>query len=471
VVAGEAGGITQRIGAYQVEKDGKRITFLDTPGHEAFTAMRARGASVTDIAVLVVAVDDGVMPQTIEAIDHVRAAGVPMIVALNKIDIEGTNVDGVKQHLADLDLVPEDWGGDVICVPVSAREKIGLDTLLEMILLVAEMQDLRANPKRTAAATVIEGQLDRAKGPLATLLVEDGTLTAGDCIVIGETYGRIRAMFDYRGRRIESAGPATPVVVLGLHEVPRAGDRVEVVQDEKSARSTASERLAEMREADLRPSTGLTLEEIFVRLEGAQTRELNLILKVDAQGSISPVVSSLEGLGDEELRVNFIRRATGQITESDVMLARASQAVIIGFGVGIDPAAQRMAETEGVDIRLYHIIYRLIEDIDKALKGLLEPVYEDVTMGKARVLAVFRVPQRGSVAGVQVTEGKIQRSALARLRRGGKVIYDGRVASLRRFTEDVSEVETGFECGVGLEGFQRFEEGDIIEFYGKERVS
>ena len=471
VVAGEAGGITQSIGAYQVERDGKKITFLDTPGHEAFTAMRARGAKATDIVVLVVAADDGVMPQTIEAIDHARAAGVPIIVALNKIDKENANVDGVKQHLADIGLAPEDWGGNTICVSVSARKRIGIDALLETILLVAEMEDLKANPKRSAAATVIEGRLDRTKGPLATLLIEDGTLRSGDCIVINDTYGKIKAMFDHSGRRVKSAGPATPVVVLGLRQVPRAGDRIEAVKDEKTAKAIAVERLAQAREAGLRSPRRLSLEEVFAQMQAGEIKELNLILKADAQGSIAPVVNSLERLGDAERKVHFIRQATGGITESDVMLARASNAIVVGFNVSVDPAALRMAETEGIDVRLYDIIYRVIEDIDRALTGLMDPVYEDVTVGRAQVLAVFRIPQRGRVAGVRVIDGKALRSAMVRVLRDGKVIHDGKMASLRRFTEDVSEVGTGFECGIGLETFRNFEEGDVLEFYRKERVS
>ena len=471
VVGGESGGITQSIGAYQVEKDGKKITFLDTPGHKAFTEMRARGASVTDIVVLVVAVDAGVMPQTIEAIDHARAAGVPIIVALNKIDKAHANVDGVKQHLADIGLAPEDWGGSTICVPVSAQQKTGLDALLETILLVAEMEDLQANPNRPASGTVIEGRLDRTKGPIATILIEDGTLRCRDCIVIGDTFGKVRAMFDYNGRRLKSAGPATPVVVLGFQHVPRAGDRIEAVEDERSARLLASERQADSREASLRPPGRLSLEDIFAQMMAGEIKELNLILKADAQGSIAPVVSSLEKLGEEDLKINFIHQSTGSITESDIMLARASRAIVAGFRVSVDPAAQRMADAEGVEVRLYDIIYRLIEDIDKALKGLMDPVYEDVIIGKAQVLALFRIPKRGAVAGVRVIEGKVLRNAMARVLRDGNVIHDGKLSSLRRFTEDVTEVGTGFECGVGLEGFQNCAEGDILEFYRKEQVS
>jgi len=472
VVAGEVGGITQHIGAYQVEKQGKLITFLDTPGHEAFTAMRARGAQVTDLAVLVVAADDGVMPQTLEAIDHARAAQVPIIVALNKIDKENANPELVKQQLAEAGLVVEDYGGNVICVPVSARQKIGIENLLEMILLVAEMEDLRANPDRPARGTVIESRLDKARGPLATLLVQDGTLRTGDNLVIGGIAGRVRAMFDDKGERIEVALPSTPVVVLGLPEVPEAGSQFSVVEDERTARAMASEyALAHKTSAEQAPTRPTTLEEIYARAREGQAKSLNLILKADVQGSIEPIESSLARLGDENLKVRLLLKGTGNITESDVSLAIASDAIIIGFNVQVDPAAARFAEANGVDIRLYDIIYRLTEDIDKALKGLLEPVYRDVTIGHAEVRAVFRIPKVGAVAGVIVTDGIAARNAWARILRAGKAIHEGRVASLKRFTEDVREVATGYECGVGIEGFDAFEIGDVIEFYRKERAS
>ena len=472
VVAGEVGGITQHIGAYQVETHGRLITFLDTPGHEAFTAMRARGARVTDIAVLVVAADDGVMPQTLEAINHARAAGVPIVVALNKIDKESANPDLVKQQLAEADLVAEEYGGNVIVVPVSAKQKIGIDTLLEMILLVADMADLRADPTRPARGTVIEGRLDRARGPMATLLVQDGTLRSGDNLVIGTIAGRVRAMFNERGERIEEAPPSTPAAVLGLPEVPEAGSTFEVVADEKTARAIASERaLAQKAPAEQAPTRPMTLEEVYARAAEGQVKSLNLILKADVQGSIEPIETSLARLGDENLKVRLLLKGTGSITESDVSLAIASNAIVIGFNVPVDPAAARLADANGVDIRVYDIIYRLTEDIEKALKGLLEPVYRDVTIGHAQVRATFRIPKVGTIAGAMVTDGIAARNAFVRVLRGGNRIHDGKVASLKRFTEDVREVAAGYECGIGLEGFDAFETGDILEFYRKEQAS
>lgn len=472
VVAGEAGGITQHIGAYQVEKQGKRITFIDTPGHEAFTAMRARGAQITDIAVLVIAADDGVMPQTIEAIDHARAAQVPIIVALNKMDKDNANPERVKQQLADIGLTVEDWGGDVICVPVSAKEQTGIENLLEMILLVAEMAELRANSKHPAVGTVIEGRLDRSKGPMATVLVQDGTLKVGDNIVVDDICGRVRAMFDDKGKRIRSAGPAVPAAILGLPAVPRAGDAFEVLPDERSSRALAAERVEQKREAPIRPSRILSLDDLYARIQAGKVKELNIILKADVQGSIEPLRDSLEKLGDEGLRVRIIRQATGNITESDIMLAIASQAIVIGFNVQTDPAARLMAEAEGVDARHYEVIYRLLDDIEKALKGLLEPTYKEMVIGHAEVRAIFDIPRKGKVAGLYVSDGKVMRDALARIARGdGEVVYDGQVSSLKRFAEDVDEVNVGYECGLGLENFKDFKEGDIIEFYRKERVS
>jgi len=467
----EAGGITQRIGAYQVEVQGRKITFIDTPGHEAFTAMRARGAQVTDIAVLVVAADDGVMPQTVEAIDHARAAQVPIIVAINKIDKPEANPERVKRQLADLSLTAEDWGGDVICVPISAKKRIGIEELLENILLVADLEGLKANPNRPAVGTVIEGKMDEKRGPMATLLVQNGTLKVGDVVVVGSIYGRVRAMLDDEGKPLRKAPPSTPVAIMGLSEVPRAGDIFEVVKDEKTARSIIAKRLEEERLAAARPTKALSLDELYAQIQMGKIKELNLILKVDAQGSLEPIVNSLEKLGSEELKVRIIHQGTGNVSESDVMLAIASRALIIGFAVDVDPAARRLADTEGVDIRLYDVIYHLVDDIDKALKGLLEPVYEEVVIGHAEVRAIFKISKVGKVAGVYVLDGKITRDALARIQRDGNVVYDGRVASLKRFTEDVKEVNAGFECGLGLEDFQDFVEGDIIEFYKKEKVS
>ena len=470
VVASEAGGITQHIGAYQVEHRGKKITFLDTPGHEAFTAMRARGAQGADIAVLVVAADDGVMPQTLEAIDHARAAQVPIIVAINKMDKPNANPERVKKQLSEAGLDPEEWGGNVICVPVSAKEKTGIEELLDSILLVADLAEIKANPNRPAMGTVIEAKLDKSRGPTATLLVQNGTLREGDSLVIDDIYGRVRAMFNEKGEKLKEAPPSTPVVVLGLSGVPRAGDIFEVVEDEKTARAIAAQRAEEKERGAARPGRALSLEEIYARMEAGQVKELRLILKTDVQGAIEPVVSSLEKLSHDELKVKFIHVGTGNISESDIMLAVASKAIVIGFNVEVDPAARIMAEAEGVDVRLYDVIYKLIEDVDKALKGLLEPTYEELVTGRAEVRAVFTIPRVGNVAGVYVTEGLLSRNSLARVKRDGQVIYEGRVASLKRFAEDVKEVRAGYECGVGLEGFGDFKEGDIIELYREERV-
>ncbi len=471
VVAGEAGGITQHIGAYQVERNGEKITFIDTPGHEAFTAMRARGAQVTDIAVLVVAADDGVMPQTNEAIDHARAANVPIVVAINKMDRANADPERVKKQLADLGLPVEEWGGSTIAVPVSAKQGTGIDTLLEMILLVAEMSDLRANPDRKAMGTVIEGKLDRSRGPSATLLVQNGTLRVGDYILIGETYGRIRAMFNEAGKRMKTASPSIPVVVLGLSNVPQAGDTFKVVSDEKTARALAAERAEQRRAEEQRPVRALSLDDIYAQMQAGAMKELNVILKADVQGALEPVANSLEKLGDEDLRVRIIHQGAGNITESDISLAIASHAIVIGFNVQAEPAARAMAETEGVQIRYYQVIYKLIEDIDKALKGLLEPVYEKVVIGHAEVRAIFRISRIGKVAGVYIEDGTVKRNARVTVLRDSEEIYDGTINSLKRFTEDVTEVPTGLECGIGLDNFQDFEEGDILEVYTKERVA
>jgi translation initiation factor IF-2 len=469
VVAGEAGGITQHTGAYQIEHTGKRITFIDTPGHEAFTAMRARGAQVTDIAVLVVAADDGVMPQTKEAIDHARAANVPIVVAINKIDKANANPDAVKKQLTEVGLTVEDWGGHTIAVPLSAKDGTGVETLLEMILLVAEMSTIIANPDRPAVGTVIEGKLDRSKGPSATLLVQNGTLRVGDDLVIGEIYGRIRAMFDDAGKRIKAAPPSFPVVVLGLSSVPHAGDIFRVVPDERTARALATEKTEEKLSREQGPARALSLEDIYAQMRAGA--ELNIILKADVHGALEPVVNSLDKLGTEDLKVKIIHEGIGNITESDVSLAIASQAIVIGFNVQAEPAALTMAEAEGVQVRRYRVIYKLIEDIDNALKGLLEPVYEEVIIGHAEVRATFRAARLGRVAGVYVQDGSAQRDARARVLRNEEQVHDGSVASLKRFTEDVDEVAAGLECGVGVDNFNEFEEGDILEFYRRERVA
>ncbi len=472
VVAGESGGITQHIGAYQVEKDGRKITFIDTPGHEAFTAMRARGAQVTDLAVLVVAADDGVMPQTREAIDHARAAGVPIVVALNKMDRPSARPERVKQQLADVGLTVEDWGGEVICVPVSAKQKQGIEELLENILLVTDVADLKSNPDRPAVGTVIEGQLDRHRGPTATLLVQGGTLRVGDALVIGAICGRVRAMYDDQGRPVTEAPPSMPVLVMGLSDVPEAGDIFEVVENERQARLIAAERAEKARLAAGQPARPrfTSLDDLFGRFEAGEATELNLILKADVQGSLEPIASSLEKLSTEDLKVKLLHQGTGRISESDVMLAAASNAIIIGFRVDVDEAARRQALQEGVSIRQYDVIYNLIDDVDKALKGKLEPQYEEVVIGHAEVRAVFTIKRRGNVAGCYITDGEVTRNALVRVLRGGQEIFAGRIDSLRRFQEDVSEVKAGFECGIGLAGFDAFQAGDTLEFYRKEQV-
>ena len=472
VAGGEAGGITQRMGAYQVEKQGRKITFIDTPGHAAFTAMRARGAKATDIAVLVVAADDGVMPQTIEAINHAKAAQVPIIVAINKMDKAEANPDLVKQQLSDQGLVVEDWGGDVISVPVSARQRTGIDTLLDMILLVADLGELKALSDAPAKGTVSDARMDRAQGVLATLLIDEGTLRPGDSLVIGAIPGKVRAMFDYKMQRIQEAGPATPVIVLGLPEAPAAGDRFEVAADDRTARTIAAERASEAgRGAHAGAAKATTLDEIFAQIQAGEAKELNLILKTDVQGSIEPIVNSLEKLSTEKVQLKILHTGTGDVSENDVMLAAASAAMIVGFDVTIPPVAAKLAETEGVSIRLYNIIYNLVEDMTKALRGMLDPEYHDVVLGHARVLTTFRIPKIGVIAGAQVTDGKVVRSATVRVRRSSTVLYEGKITSLKRFTEDVREVTTGMEFGIGLGSYEDYQEGDTLEFSTKERVS
>ncbi len=472
VAEGESGGITQHIGAYQVEIHGRKITFLDTPGHEAFTAMRARGAQTTDIAVLVVAADDGVMPQTREAIDHARAAQVPILVALNKVDKPAAQPEKVMQQLSDLGLVPETWGGDTIMVPVSAKQRQGIEELLENILLVTDVIGFKANPKKPAVGSVIEAKLDRSRGPSATLLVLNGTLRVGDNLVLGHTWGRVRAMYDDRGNPVHEAPPAMPVVVVGLEEVPAAGDTFEVVADERTARSIAAERAAALQAAAHEaPVKAVTLESLMEQIKADKTKELTIILKADVQGSLEPIVSQLAKLGDDNLKIKILHQGIGNINESDVMLAFASQAVIVGFNVDVESAARRSAESQGVDIRLYDIIYRLVEDMEKALKGLLEPVYQEVVIGHAEVRQIFKIPKKGKVAGSYVLDGVVIRGAQARIRRNGDEAYKGRVATLRRFTEDVEEVKQNTECGITLEGFEGYVVGDVIEIFKRERVS
>ena len=468
VAAQEAGGITQHIGAYQVETHGNRITFLDTPGHEAFTAMRARGARVTDIAVLVVAADDGVMPQTLEAIEHARAAEVPIVVALNKIDKPNANPDRVLGQLAEHGLVPVQYGGDTEVVPVSARTKQGIPELLDTIIAVAELAELKANPNRPAVGTVIEAKLDKARGPVATVLVQNGTLKVGDIVVAGSVTGRVRALFNDRGKRIKQAGPSVPVEVLGLSSVPEAGDRVTVVPDERTAQALAAQQKRE-REREQAGPAQVSLEDVFRKMQEGEVRELALVVKADVHGSVEPVVNSLEGLTEEGLRVKVIRTGVGNITESDVMLAAASKAIVIGFNVKAEAGAQRLAEQEGVDIRSYSVIYNLVDDIRKALQGLLAPKYAEVVHGHAEVRAVFKVG-RNEAAGCYVTDGTIARNHQVRVLRGGGAVFEGKIASLRRVKEDVREVAAGYECGVMLEGFTGFQVGDRLETFTLERA-
>lgn len=471
IIATEAGAITQHIGAYQVEVNGRKITFLDTPGHEAFTAMRARGAQVTDIAVLVVAVDDGVMPQTVEAINHARAAGVPIVVAINKIDKPDANPERVKQQLADLNLVIEEWGGDVVCVPISAKKKQGISDLLENLLLVADILELKAEPNCPAEGVVIEAKLDKSKGPLATLLVQKGSLSLGDIVVIGATWGRIKAMFNDQGKRIKKAEPANPVEILGLNAMPQAGETFQVVSDERQARLLAEQRESAKRQGPIVAAKLVTLSNLLSQVSTGEVKGLNIILKTDVQGSIEPIKTSLERLGTEEIKVKVIHSGSGSITESDVLLALASKGIIIGFNTKPEPGARRLADLEGVSIRNYDVIYDLVEDVDKALKGMIEPTYVEVVEGQAEVLATFPAGKKGKVAGVRVREGKVSRDSLARILRGNEVVCESRVSSLRRFKEDVKEVSAGLECGVGIEGFIDFEIGDIIQFYRKEKVA
>lgn len=470
VIATEAGGITQHIGAYTVTIGDKKIAFLDTPGHEAFTAMRARGAKVTDIAVLVVAADDGVMPQTVEAINHAKAANVAIIVAINKIDKSGANPDRVKQELTEYGLIAEDWGGDTVMVPVSAKKKIGIDNLLEMILLVAEMLELKANPNKKATGTVIEAELDKGRGPVATLLIQDGSLNVGDYFIVGNTYGKVRAMMDDKGKRLKKAGPSTPVEIQGLNEVPDAGDIFIVVDDEKVAKTIAEKRKEKQRLAQLQSKQKISLDELFSQIQEGKVKELNIIVKADVQGSVEAIKQSLTRLSNEEVKVNTIHGGVGAITESDVMLASASNAIIIGFNVRPQPAAIALAERDKVDIRLYRVIYNAIEDVEAAMKGMLEPEYKEVVLGHAEVRATFKASSVGTIAGCYITDGKINRNNDVRVIRDGIVIHEGKLASLKRFKDDVKEVTAGYECGLNIEKFNDIKEGDIIEAFTIEAV-
>lgn len=466
----EAGGITQHIGAYVVNINGESITFLDTPGHEAFTAMRARGAQITDTVILVVAADDGIMPQTIEAINHCKAANVPMIVAINKIDKPGANIDKVKQELTEHGLVPEDWGGDTICVPVSARTKEGLDNLLEMVLLTSEIQELQADPTRKAKGTVIEAKLDKGRGAVASLLVQNGTLHVGDSILVGSTYGRIRAMFDDKGKKIKKAGPSIPVEILGLSEVPAAGDKFNVIKDEKTARDMADKRKDKIRTANLNSTHKVSLEELYKQIQEGTVKELNIIVKADVQGSIEALKQSLEKLSTESVKVRVIHGAVGAITETDVSLASASNALIIGFNVRPDSNATVLAEKELVDIKTYRIIYNAIDDIKAAMIGMLEPEYKEKIVGKVEIRQVYKISSVGTVAGSYVLEGKVTRNDSIRLIRDGIVLLEGNLASLKRFKDDAKEVAAGYECGLTIEKFNDIKEGDILEVFAMEEI-
>lgn len=466
VTKGEAGGITQHIGAYTVQIDGKPITFLDTPGHEAFTAMRMRGAQITDIAILVVAADDGVMPQTVEAINHAKAAGVEIIVAINKMDKPSANPDRVKQELAEYELVPEEWGGMTICVPVSAVTKEGIDSLLEMIILVAEMKELKANPNKKARGAIVEAQLDKGRGPVATVLVQNGTLQVGDPVVAGSAYGRIRAMTDDKGRRVKKAGPSTPVEILGLSEVPSAGDSFYVAENEKQARQVAESIIAKNRENLIKETPQkVSLDDLFSQIQSGNMKELNIVVKADVQGSVEAVRQSLERLSNEEVRVRIIHGGVGAITESDVMLASASNAIIIGFNVRPEPAAKTFADAEKVDVRLYRVIYNAIEDITAAMKGMLDPIFEEQVLGHAEVRQLFKASGVGTIAGSYVKDGKFVRNCQVRIIRDGIVVYEGDLESLKRFKDDVKEVTAGYECGLVFRKFNDVKEGDWIEAY------
>jgi len=470
VASGERGGITQHIGASEVTHDGKRVVFLDTPGHEAFTAMRARGAKVTDIAVVVVAADDGVMPQTLEAISHAKAAKVPIIIAMNKIDKPDANADRVKTELTEAGIVVEEYGGDTPLVPVSAKTRVGLEELIEMILLVADLQELKANPKRSAIGTIVEAQLDKNRGPIATALVQTGTLNVGDIIVVGETFGRVRALENDQGKRVKKAGPSTAVVVLGLAEVPAAGDILRVVGDEKEARSLVESRKAEAAAKAGDGSGRATLEDLYRQIQAGQAKELRIILKADVSGSLGAITHALEQLDQDEVRLNVLLEGAGDITDNDIMLASASDAVVVGFNTKITETARRAAETEGVDVRLYDIIYKLTDDLGAALKGLLEPVVVEVVEGRAEVRQIFRVGKSTVIAGSFVTDGRMVRGG-ARVWRGGKVVATDKIESLRRFRDDVREVAANYECGIGLANYHELEEGDIIECFTSQTVS
>lgn len=470
VVDGEFGGITQHIGAYQVEVNGKKVTFLDTPGHEAFTAMRARGAQVTDIVIIVVAADDGVMPQTKEAIDHAKAAGVPIVVAINKIDKEGADPERIKAEMAEEGLLPEEWGGDTVYCEISAKKKIGIEELLETLTVVAELADLKANPNRYAYGSVVEGKLDKGRGAVATLLVENGTLRASDPIVVGAAYGRVRQMLDDKGRVIKEALPGTPVEITGLNEVPVAGDKFMVFETEKQARSVGETRMKAKIEKDRNSGAALSLDDLYSQIKEGQIIDLNIIVKADVQGTAEAVKASLEKIDVDGVRVNVIRSTVGAISESDVILASASQAIIYGFNVRPDAKVRSKAEEENVEIRLHNVIYKMVEEIETAMKGMLAPEYHEVITGQAEIRQVIKASKIGNIAGCYVTDGSIKRNCGIRLIRDGIVVYEGKLASLRRFKDDVKEVNAGFECGLNIENYNDIKEGDIIEGYVMEEV-
>ena len=470
VIEGEAGGITQHIGASQVEVNGRMITFLDTPGHEAFTSMRARGAQVTDIAILVVAANDGVKPQTVEAINHAKAAGIPIIVAVNKIDLEGANVEKVKEELTKYELVPEEWGGDTIFVPISAKKKINIDTLLEMVLLVADMKELKANPSKQSKGVVIEAKLDKARGPVATMLVQRGTLDVGDTIVVGSVIGRIRTMSNYKGKKVKKAGPSTPVEVTGLTEVPTAGETFYEVDDEKTAKHLIERRKRQEREKSINATAKVSLNELFNQIEKGKLKELNIIVKADVQGSVEAVKQSLEKLSNDQVTVKVIHANVGGVTETDVTLAKVSNAIIIAFNVRPEALARDMADKEEVEIKQYSVIYHAIEDVEAAMKGMLDPEFEEKVIGNAEIRQTFKVSNVGTIAGCYVTNGKVSRNAGIRIIRDNVVIHDGKLISLKRFKDDVKEVATGYECGIQIENFNDIQEGDILEVYVMEEI-
>lgn len=470
VSSGEAGGITQHIGAYQVEINNKKITFLDTPGHEAFTLMRARGAQVTDITIIVVAADDGIMPQTVEAISHAKAAGVPIIVAVNKIDKPDANIDRIKQEMTEYELVPEEWGGDTIFVEISAKQRIGIENLLEMILLVAEVNDFKANPNKRARGTVIDAELDKGKGPVVRILVQHGTLRVGDAFVAGNIFGRVRAMVSDRGRRLKEAGPSTPVEITGLTEVPHAGDPFLAFEDERKARAIADRRAIKHRQNEIGANTRVTLDDLFNHIKEGEMKDLNIIIKADVQGSAEALKGSLAKIDVEGVRIKIIHTGVGAITESDIILASASNAIVIGFNVRPEPQAEATIASEKVDVRMHRVIYSAIEEIEQAMKGLLDPVYKEVVIGHAEVRNIFKITRIGAIAGSMVIDGKITRHAEARVVRGGIVVYTGSIESLKRFKDDAKEVSQGFECGITLERFNDVKEGDIIEAFVMEAV-